>query len=68
MRRNLRINSTEIKPLVQICPNTGVEKEWISLSEACRILNMDASTVSKVCRGLREKAYGYKWRYKNGQY
>lgn len=64
--RNLKINSTEMKPLIQICPNTGAQKEWISLSEACRVLKMDASTVSKVCRGLRDKAYGYKWCYKNG--
>lgn len=64
--RNLKINSKYIKPLIQICPNTGIEKEWMSLSDACRVLNMDMSTVSKVCRGLRDKAYGYKWRYKNG--
>lgn len=62
-KRNLRMKSLKNKRVFQLDQFFGIIKEWISLSEACRILGMDPSTVSKACRNHRKTAYGFKWRY-----
>lgn len=61
--RNQALNSPRMRKTLQLGKNGKVVKEWISLSEACRSLNMDISTVSKVCRGIDKFAYGFNWKY-----
>jgi hypothetical protein len=46
-------------------PRTGtVIKEFISISDAGRKLGINSSNITSVCKGIRSKAGGYKWRYK----
>lgn len=55
------------KPILQIDLLTGeVIREFASCTDAGRILGMDSSGLSKVCRGKLKKAYGYIWRFKEG--
>jgi hypothetical protein len=39
-------------------------KEWISINEASRKLNIDGSSISKCCLNKRISAYGFKWKFK----
>lgn len=41
---------------------------FISIQEAERKTNIKASNISKCCRGLRNKAGGYKWQYIKQKY
>lgn len=38
-------------------------KEWDCISDACRALNVDSGSVTKVCQGKCRYAKGYIWRY-----
>lgn len=38
-------------------------KTWESASEAARILNIQSSKITAVCRGNRKTTGGYKWKY-----
>ena len=54
------------KAIEMLDPNTNIViKEFISISEAGRQMNINTSNISMVCKGLRSKAGGYKWRYKS---
>lgn len=61
--RGMANNMPTMKRIAQIDTKGNIVKVWNSLGNACRNLNMDASTVSKVCRDMRRMAYGYKWAY-----
>ena len=53
------------KAVEMIDPNTNeVIEEFISISDAARKKNIGASNITIVCKGIRPKAGGYKWRYK----
>lgn len=52
----------KLKAVKQIKPN-GHEKIWSCAKEVEETLNYSANTIQKVCRGLRETAYGCKWEY-----
>lgn len=55
----------KIKPVVMISKNTLEKvKEFNSIREAERIMKIDHSTISKVCRGKKKSAGGYFWEYK----
>ena len=51
------------KPIVQLDDQGSVIAEYISLNEAAKKLNIDASSISKVLHGVISKAGGYKWQY-----
>ena len=38
-------------------------KEWYSIQEIQRVLNINHQNIVKVCQGKRKTAGGYKWRY-----
>lgn len=46
-----------------LCVETGII--YISTKEAGKLLNIDASCISKCCRGERKTAGGYHWKYAN---
>lgn len=52
------------KKVKQIDINTGeVIKVWETPKEVYKELGIQAQNISKVCRGLRNQAGGYKWKY-----
>lgn len=55
------------KPIIQCDLQDNPIKEWPSLSEATKYLNKPGSTpfISKACRGEKELAYGFKWKFKS---
>lgn len=55
---------TKNKKVAQIDINTGaVIKVWETPKEVYRELGIQAQNISKVCRGLRNQAGGYRWIY-----
>lgn len=51
-------------PVLQLDINNNIIAEHVSLHEAGRITGIAYQNISKVVRGLRPKAGGYKWKYK----
>lgn len=60
---NTKTNSN-IKPVIQYDKNMNVINEFPSARAAARILNLDSSTISKVCRGVNQSHGGYIFKYK----
>ena len=59
-RRNSQSTTVEMLDI-----NTNeVIKTFPSIQEAARVLNIMPSNICMVCKGIRNKAGGYKWRYK----
>lgn len=40
-------------------------KEWESITEAARELNIERSGISRACSGIYKQCGGYKWTYIN---
>ena len=53
-----------IKPVLQFDKNMNFIQEFQSAREAARQLNLDSSTISKVCRGVNKTHGGYIFQYK----
>lgn len=53
-----------IKPVLQFDKDMNFIQEFQSVREAARQLNLDSSTISKVCRGVNKTHGGYIFRYK----
>lgn len=52
--------------VIQIDKNTNnVIKEFYSIIDAQREININATHIIDVCKGRRKTAGGYKWKYKN---
>lgn len=51
------------KQVVMVNPATQEEKIFTSISEASRVLGINSSNISMVCKGQRPKAGGYIWKY-----
>jgi hypothetical protein len=53
-------------PIIQYDLNMNIIKEWSSISEAARNLNVGKSNIINVCKQKKryKTAYGYIWRYK----
>ena len=62
--KKLKNRKDQSKIVIQLNNNGGVIKEWNSLSEIQRELGYNKSNISKVCNGLYDKMYGFKWQYK----
>jgi len=52
------------KSVVQLTLNGEFIREWESITEAGDTLSVQPVSISKVCKGKRKKAGGYKWMYK----
>ena len=57
-------NSHLSKPIIQMDLNGNIIKEWISINEASKILNIDVTGISKAVNGKYKTAYGFKWKFK----
>lgn len=52
------------KPILQYDLQGNFIKDWISTAEAERELKINNSNITQCCKGKRNKAGGYMWRYK----
>jgi len=52
-------------PIIQLSIDGEFIKEWNSSSEASKILNINASAITKCCKGKQLTCKGYKWIYKS---
>ena len=52
------------KPVIQMTLNEEYIAEFPSAAEAARTLNLDSSTISKVCRGVNKSHGGFHFKYK----
>jgi len=60
----LIMNLKKPKQIEQLNINGNLIKTWKSCSEIVKELKVDDTHIYNCCTGKREKAYGYKWRYK----
>lgn len=62
--KKLRGRESEKRVAVVCCTLDGKYEEWFpSIAEAAKIVKGSTSAISKVCKGERKMAYGYKWAY-----
>ena len=62
--KKLRGRESEKRVAVVGCTLDGKYEEWFSsIAEAAKIVNGSTSAISKVCKGERKMAYGYRWSY-----
>jgi hypothetical protein len=60
------VGKSRRKTVVQIDIITGkIIAEYVSITEAAKHVGICISNISECCRGKRETAGGYKWKYKN---
>lgn len=52
------------KKIIQLTIDDIFIKEWNSIDEASRTLNLHSSNILKVCKGERKKCGGFHWKYK----
>jgi hypothetical protein len=65
-RRAKKIRGRESEKRVAVIGRTidGKYEEWFpSIAEAAKVVNGSTSSISKVCKGERKTAYGYRWAY-----
>lgn len=60
----IKINKVVCKAVYQMQDNQII-KEWESISEAAKSLNINGSHITSCCKGTRKTAGGYKWQYAN---
>lgn len=60
-QNNIKIKS---KPVLQFSLDGKFIQEFSSVNEVCRLFGYKQGAISNVCRGERNRAYGFKWRYK----
>ena len=59
-----KLSLANSKPVLQYNLKTNEPiKEWYGMREAARCLNINSSSISKVCRGEIKQSAGYGWRY-----
>jgi len=56
--------NSSAKPVIQMTLQDEFIKEFSSCAEAARVLNLDSSTISKVCRGQNKSHGGFHFKYK----
>jgi hypothetical protein len=52
------------KPVLQYTLEGNIIKEWPSINHAAEGTNSNASTISKVCRGIFKQTNNFIWKYK----
>jgi len=65
--RNKQIQSAsdKVKPVLQFDKNGQFIKEYSSIHEAARELDIDKTCISRNCNGKYKSAFGYIWKFKN---
>ena len=52
------------KPILQYSKDGEFIKEWVSCTEASRVLGIAKSGITSCCQGIYKSAGGFVWRYK----
>ena len=63
-RKNLWIEETLGKPIIQLDKNLNFIQEWESASKAAKSINKLSSAISECCNKKRKSSYGYIWIFK----
>jgi hypothetical protein len=63
-RNHKKVAEKQQKPILQFDLNNKLIKEWPSIKHAAEGTNSNASTISKVCRGIFKKTNGFIWQFK----
>jgi hypothetical protein len=53
------------KPIIQFSKSGDFIKEYNSINEAAKELNIDKTCISRNCNGKYKTAFGYVWKFKN---
>lgn len=53
------------KPVIQYSENGEFIREWSSATEVTKELGFNSRVINSQARGVRKKAYGFIWKYKN---
>lgn len=62
--RNIRSALAKSKTVLQFDKNGNFIKEWPSISEAARIINISTGNIVKCCKGKQKTYKGFIWKYK----
>ena len=54
-----------IRAVLQLDKNGNFVREFDSITEAANFVGGRSTSITRVCRGRRPSAYGYKWKYKD---
>jgi hypothetical protein len=68
--RNLKMAITQSTPVLQYTRDFKLIKEWGSIKEAAEYLGISKNGrghITECCKGRRNKAYGYIWKYANSK-
>lgn len=63
-QRTLKATKKLSKPIIQLDLENNLIKEWDSMRNASRNLNINISNISRCCKGEFKTAGGYIWKYK----
>jgi hypothetical protein len=63
-RDHKKVAEKQQKPILQFDLNNNLIREWSSIKHAADGTNSNASTISKVCRGIFKKTNGFIWKFK----
>lgn len=58
------LKTKKCQAIVQLDQSSKLLKEWSSITNATKALNIHHASVSAVCRGVNKTAGGFKWMYK----
>lgn len=59
-----KIGMSNSKPILQYDKQSNFIKEWPNSLTVNKVLGIDRSDISRVCKGRGKTAGGYKWKYK----
>ena len=60
-----RVSENNCKEVIQMDMNYNIIAYFNSLKEASKVTGVSSQAIGKVCKGLRNKAGNFKWKYKN---
>jgi hypothetical protein len=63
-RDHKKVAEKQQKLILQFDLNNNLIREWSSIKHAAEETNSNASTISKVCRGIFKKTNGFIWKFK----
>lgn len=64
--KHLKEANKPCKAIIQLDLQGNFIKKWVSISEAARqVTNGNGYHISQCAKGVRNKAYGFKWKYAN---
>ena len=63
LRQRKNYKDSTLKSIDRISSSGEIINNYESISQAAKELNLDPSSISKVCKGKLKQTHGYKFRY-----